>query len=79
MDIADQQVIEEQVIEQQVREDAPLDMSKTNPNLFNNNGQPRQRAQKIYRKNMSENEWQDYQRMKANERCLKYRQKKNQA
>jgi len=76
MDIADQQVIEQQVIEQQ---DAPLDMSKTNSNLFNNNGEPRQRAPKKYRKNLSDEEWVEYQRMKANERCLKYRQKKNQA
>lgn len=58
-----------------VRQEQPVDMSKTNLNLFNTKGEPRQRAPKRYRHECSEEEWKAYQREQSRLRSAKYRAK----
>jgi hypothetical protein len=53
----------------------PVDMSKTNLNLFNMKGEPRQRLPKKYRHKCSEEEWITYQREQNRLRAAKSRAK----
>jgi len=50
-------------------------MSKTNLNLFNMKGEPRQRAHKKYRHECSEEEWKIYQREQSRLRAARHRAK----
>jgi len=56
-------------------EQQAVDMSKTNLNLFNMKGEPRQRAPKKYRHECSEEEWKIYQREQSRLRAARHRAK----
>lgn len=78
MEISNQKETYSTVSEEQVENDEPLDVSKTNREYFNTKGVQRKRAPKKYRKDMTDEEWDNYQRIKSTERSRKYR-KNNQS
>ncbi len=53
----------------------PIDMSKTNLNLFTTKGMPRQRAPKKSRWDYSTEGWKEYQNEQSRIRAVRYKEK----